>query len=259
MQSTVIVSLTLMGLSGRKVKQRIGKDPRNLSWADGESLPSLFLFPTSFILSYRQTDASRFGQAYLEKFGWDSSKGLGVSGEGRTSALNATQKLDMLGIGMQHQKDPNGIAWRQNRDFENLLRRLNSGETTETLGPFHKAREAGEEEEAVADDANGEGATKKEKGKGKKKRKVLEEEEEEEEGLLDDKKQRKKRRRKLRDGDDGDAVEGHVAPAPDEPDASESRVAPAAAATATATATAPVLRAPYVQHTNSVVFSPFCN
>jgi hypothetical protein len=24
-----------MGLSGRKVKQRIGKDPRNLSWADG--------------------------------------------------------------------------------------------------------------------------------------------------------------------------------------------------------------------------------
>jgi hypothetical protein len=24
-----------MGLSGRKVKQRIGNDPRNLSWADG--------------------------------------------------------------------------------------------------------------------------------------------------------------------------------------------------------------------------------
>ncbi|KAI9462620.1 hypothetical protein F5148DRAFT_970719, partial [Russula earlei] len=93
-----------MGLSGRKVKQRIGKDPRNLSWAD---------------------DASRFGQAYLAKFGWDPSKGLGTSGEGRTSAIKASQKLDMFGIGMEHQNDPNGIAWRQNRDFENLLRRLN--------------------------------------------------------------------------------------------------------------------------------------
>ncbi|KAI0262586.1 hypothetical protein BC834DRAFT_812830, partial [Gloeopeniophorella convolvens] len=93
-----------MGLSGRKVKQRIGHDPRNLSWAD---------------------DASRFGQNYLAKFGWDASKGLGAAGEGRTSAVQVAQKLDMLGIGMQHQKDPDGIAWKQNRDFENLLRRLN--------------------------------------------------------------------------------------------------------------------------------------
>ena len=32
----------------------------------------------------------------------------------------------MLGIGAQHTKDPNGIAWKQNQDFENLLKRLNS-------------------------------------------------------------------------------------------------------------------------------------
>lgn len=32
----------------------------------------------------------------------------------------------MLGIGAAHQKDPNGLAWKQNRDFENLLRRLNA-------------------------------------------------------------------------------------------------------------------------------------
>ena len=32
----------------------------------------------------------------------------------------------MLGIGAQHTKDPNGIAWKQNRDFENLLKRLNA-------------------------------------------------------------------------------------------------------------------------------------
>ena len=33
----------------------------------------------------------------------------------------------MMGIGAQHQKDPNGLAWKQNRDFENLLKRLNAG------------------------------------------------------------------------------------------------------------------------------------
>lgn len=33
----------------------------------------------------------------------------------------------MLGIGAAHQKDPNGIAWKQNKEFENLLRRLNAG------------------------------------------------------------------------------------------------------------------------------------
>lgn len=31
----------------------------------------------------------------------------------------------MLGIGAAHQKDPSGIAWKQNKDFENLLKRLN--------------------------------------------------------------------------------------------------------------------------------------
>ena len=32
----------------------------------------------------------------------------------------------MYGIGAQHTTDPNGIAWKQNRDFENLLKRLNA-------------------------------------------------------------------------------------------------------------------------------------
>ncbi|KAG1716206.1 hypothetical protein ID866_946 [Astraeus odoratus] len=97
-----------MGLAGRKVKQRIPADPRNLSWAD---------------------DASRFGQAYLSKFGWDASEGvgLGASGEGMTSHLKVSQKLDMLGIGAAHQRDPHGIAWKQNKDFEALLKRLNEG------------------------------------------------------------------------------------------------------------------------------------
>lgn len=33
----------------------------------------------------------------------------------------------MYGIGAAHQKDPNGIAWKQNKDFERLLERLNTG------------------------------------------------------------------------------------------------------------------------------------
>ena len=38
----------------------------------------------------------------------------------------------MLGIGAQHTKDPNGIAWKQNRDFENLLKRLNANSEDST-------------------------------------------------------------------------------------------------------------------------------
>lgn len=82
------------------------------------------------------TDAARFGSSYLSKFGWDSNKGLGVGGDGRTSHIKVAQKLDMMGIGAAHQKDPNGIAWKQNKDYENLLKRLN-----EANGP-------GEEEQA---------------------------------------------------------------------------------------------------------------
>ncbi|PIL27402.1 hypothetical protein GSI_10550 [Ganoderma sinense ZZ0214-1] len=104
-----------MGLSGRKTKQRIPNDPRNLAWAN---------------------DANKFGAAYLAKFGWDPSGGLGVSGEGRTKALSVTQKLDMLGIGADHKNSAEGLAWKQNKDFESLLRRLNAangdGEEEET-------------------------------------------------------------------------------------------------------------------------------
>jgi hypothetical protein len=157
-----------------------------------------------------RTDASRFGQSYLEKFGWDTSKGLGASGEGRTNAIKMSQKLDMLGIGMQrHQNDPDGISWRQNRDFENLLQRLNEG--TEAIGPFHKARECspseGEEVAAEAvdsahdpDEGADEDATKREKKKKKqKKRKALQEEDEDEEEPARDKRERKKRKKSKND------------------------------------------------------------
>ena len=102
-----------MGLAGRKTKQRIGHDPRNLAWADG-----MFVFSYTYRISctrplthcFLHIDAAKFGQQYLSKFGWDASKGLGAAGEGRTSHLKVSQKLDMLGIGRAHQKSPDGIA-----------------------------------------------------------------------------------------------------------------------------------------------------
>lgn len=39
------------------------------------------------------------------------------------------QKLDMLGIGADHRNSQDGTAWKQGKDFENLLRRLNAAGT----------------------------------------------------------------------------------------------------------------------------------
>ncbi|KAF9476354.1 hypothetical protein BDN70DRAFT_995724 [Pholiota conissans] len=116
-----------MGLSGRKVKQRISADPRNLGWAD---------------------DAARFGSNYLSKFGWDASKGLGAGGDGMKSHIKVFHKLDMLGIGAAQSKDPNGIAWKQNRDFENLLQRLNENLQVEQTPNSDKTEESNAENDS---------------------------------------------------------------------------------------------------------------
>ncbi|KAG2129874.1 uncharacterized protein EDB93DRAFT_106379 [Suillus bovinus] len=157
-----------MGLAGRKEKQRIPNDPRNLSWAD---------------------DAARFGQSYMSKLGWDPSKGLGASGDGMKSHLKVSQKLDMLGIGAAHQKDPHGIAWKQNKEFEALLQRLNAQDGQDSaskhvLGEFvrpeHPAANANSEEDKEPDQS-----PKKEK---KRKRK--------EGGHAEDGKEKKKKRKR---------------------------------------------------------------
>lgn len=171
-----------MGLAGRKEKQRIPNDPRNLSWAD---------------------DAARFGQSYMSKLGWDPSKGLGASGDGMKSHLKVSQKLDMLGIGAAHQKDPHGIAWKQNKDFEALLQRLNAQDGQDSaskhvLGEFvrpeHPAADAHSEEDKEPNQSS-----KKEK---KRKRK---EGENAEDGK--DKKKRKKDKRHDEDVDDSAAAD----------------------------------------------------
>jgi hypothetical protein len=124
---------TKMGLSGRRVKQRIPTDPRNLGWANGA-----FTLPFGNItlsIDSANKDATKFGQNYLTKLGWDPTKGLGVNGEGRTSHVKVSQKLDMLGIGGAQQCGPNGIAWKQNQDFESVLKRLNEKQREPEIEP----------------------------------------------------------------------------------------------------------------------------
>ncbi|KAJ2931230.1 hypothetical protein H1R20_g5813, partial [Candolleomyces eurysporus] len=162
-----------MGLSGRKQKQRIPNDPRNLAWAD---------------------DAARFGSSYLSKFGWDSSKGLGVSGEGRTTHIKVAQKLDMMGIGAAHMKDPNGIAWKQNRDFENLLKRLNESSEVEVKGES--------EVTTVEVEVRAESVVEVESEEGKKEKKEKKEKREKREKKKD-KESKKEKKRKLEEEEDG--------------------------------------------------------
>lgn len=173
-----------MGLSGRKVKQRISADPRNLSWAD---------------------DASKFGAAYLSKFGWSSSEGLGVSGDGRTSHIKVSQKLDMMGIGAAHQKDPNGIAWKQNKDFENVLMRLNAAQGGAQVVEEQFAL-GGQfiSETKVADDGGADEKETKKKEEKEKKRKREEKGDEEDE---------KKKTKKTKMHEPTDSIEEPVVPA----------------------------------------------
>ncbi|KAI0365970.1 hypothetical protein BV20DRAFT_953190 [Pilatotrama ljubarskyi] len=176
-----------MGLAGRKVKQRIPNDPRNLAWAN---------------------DANKFGAAYLAKLGWDPSQGLGVSGEGRTKAISVTQKLDMLGIGADHRNSQEGIAWKQNKDFENLLKRLNAANGTAQAeeepermkvdGFVRAGPDAGAgtvpEERATSEDVEPAVEGEVEEKRSKKKRRKCEDEE--------DKDGRKKKRKKSKSSED---------------------------------------------------------
>ncbi|KAL1408867.1 hypothetical protein Q8F55_005681 [Vanrija albida] len=68
-----------MGLAERKVKQRIGYDPRNLTWSN---------------------DKDRFSFKHMTALGWDDSKGIGKDQQGNRNHIAVAQKLDNSGIGM---------------------------------------------------------------------------------------------------------------------------------------------------------------
>ena len=85
-------------------------------------------------------------------------------------------KLDVLGIGAQHTKDPNGIAWKQNRDFENLLKRLNansenSTEDTTNVVPVDGFQPAGVDIVAVGSEMEGRDQERRVENGGKRKEK----------------------------------------------------------------------------------------
>lgn len=113
-----------MGLAGRKIKQRIGADPRNLTWID---------------------DSSKFGEKYLQSLGWTSGQGLGLTGDGRKDNIKIHQKLDLLGIGA-NRRGPEADDWRAGQEYDRLLSRLNQTQDTPqepqesiSLSGFHKA------------------------------------------------------------------------------------------------------------------------
>ena len=115
-------------------------------------------------------------------------------GDGRTSHIKVSHKLDMLGIGAANSHDPNGIAWKQNRDFENLLRRLN--ESADGEGDTGSGNEGTKVEGFVSqgkgDDGPEEVVEKSEKKRKRKEKARAGESEDEDE----DKESRKKKRKK---------------------------------------------------------------
>ncbi|ORX37359.1 hypothetical protein BD324DRAFT_444260 [Kockovaella imperatae] len=105
-----------MGLSERKNKQRIGLDPRNLTWSN---------------------DTSRFSYQHLKSLGWSSSSGIGGSGlDGNPNHIAVVKKLDNGGIGMARARkegDDNAAgAGPAGRNFEDVLKRLAGNSPSES-------------------------------------------------------------------------------------------------------------------------------
>jgi len=139
----------------------------------------------------------------MSKLGWDPSRGLGPSGEGMKSHLKVSQKLDMLGIGAAHQLDPHGIAWKQNKDFEALLQRLNAQDaqgstSTLALGEFVQSHQHELEAHTNGEKVEEDGVSSQSSRKGEKRRRKGGEDGE-------DRKERKKHKKeKPRDEDIND-------------------------------------------------------
>ena len=201
----------------------------------------------------RFVDANKFGTAYLQKLGWSAGTGLGSSGEGRTTHIKVDQKLDMLGIGAAHQKDPNGIAWKQNRDFENLLKRLNNTNESEEKEAETKVDGfvgAGKDLDAeVTKEA--EEAKEVETGKSKKRKRTKDVKHVDDSGG-GEKKKKKKKKDKVRDNEEVNDKEDEGA-REGERDVSDSATEPTLVASVEPASTStpqpartPIIRHPYV-------------
>jgi len=104
----------------------------------------------------------------------------------------------MLGIGAANVHDPNGIAWKQNRDFENLLRRLNeSADGEEETGAGDEGTKVeGFVSQGKGGDGSEEVVEKSEKKRKRKEKARAEGDKKESENEDEDKESRKKKRKK---------------------------------------------------------------
>ncbi|WVN89152.1 uncharacterized protein L203_104368 [Cryptococcus depauperatus CBS 7841] len=102
-----------MGLSERKVKQRIGLDPRNLGWSD---------------------DKNRFSYKHMKNLGWQDNSGLGSTFTGNANHIAVVRKVDNGGIGITRaRKEGNDMAagaGQAGQGLEEVLRRLASASAT---------------------------------------------------------------------------------------------------------------------------------
>ncbi|KGB78997.1 Pin2-interacting protein X1 [Cryptococcus deuterogattii 99/473] len=107
-----------MGLSERKVKQRIGLDPRNLSWSD---------------------DKTRFSYKHMQALGWKENTGLGTSFEGNPNHIAVVRKADNGGIGMARARkegdDLAAGAGQAGQGLEEVLRRLAAASASPSPSP----------------------------------------------------------------------------------------------------------------------------
>ncbi|BEJ14008.1 hypothetical protein CspHIS471_0311820 [Cutaneotrichosporon sp. HIS471] len=96
-----------MGLAERKVKQRIGLDPRNLSWSE---------------------DKTRFSVQHMSNLGWKDNTGLGKDASGNANHIAVVRKLDNGGIGMmrvqKEGKELSAGAGQAGAGLEDVLKRL---------------------------------------------------------------------------------------------------------------------------------------
>ncbi|CED83594.1 Telomerase elongation inhibitor/RNA maturation protein PINX1 [Phaffia rhodozyma] len=121
-----------MGLSERKVKQRIGNDPRNLQW---------------------RQDTTSFGAQYLLKAGHVPNTSLGLTADsGLINPIAVARKLDNSGIGVGRSRKEggtdNGGVGGAGSGLDALLKRLAA--ESGTASPDGSASPSGEDQQAGA-------------------------------------------------------------------------------------------------------------
>ncbi|WVF70252.1 hypothetical protein IAT40_005041 [Kwoniella sp. CBS 6097] len=119
-----------MGLAGRKDKQRIGYDPRNLTWSD---------------------DKNRFSYKHMTSLGWSDNSGLGSGLSGNPNHIAVVRKLDNGGIGMDRaRKDGDDVAanaGQAGRGLEDVLKRLAGASASPSPAPSPAPEEKEKEQE----------------------------------------------------------------------------------------------------------------